>query len=59
LKDTHHFPLQFLDSRIQDFAPRVEDDVPRGIQPIEVEADRFAETPFDAVANHRFSDSAG
>jgi hypothetical protein len=59
LKDTLHFPLQFRGGRIQHLAPRIEDDAPRGCQPIEMEADRFADTPFDAVANHRLADGTG
>ena len=51
-----HFPMQHLDGRIQGFAAWIDDDGPLGIQPIELDADRLAKSPFDAIAHHRLAD---
>jgi hypothetical protein len=55
-KETFYFLLQFRRWRVQNLAARIEDDGPLGIQPIELQTDRLADPPFDAVAHHRFAD---
>jgi len=38
--------------------PRIDDDGPLGIQPMEVKADGLADAPFDTVAHHGFPEGA-
>ena len=57
------FALDFAPQRrhgsIQRLAPWIDDYGPLGVQPIELLADRLADTPFDAVPNHRLAQRAG
>jgi hypothetical protein len=51
--------MQFRYRSIEGFAPRIDDDGPLWAQPIEVEANRFADPPFDTVTHHGFAQGAG
>jgi len=44
---------------IQDFAARIDDDGPLGIQPIEQAANGLADAPPDPIAHHGFPDGPG
>ena len=58
-KEAFHFLPQLLHGGIQRFPPRIDDDGPLGIQPIESAAHGFAKPPFDPVAGHRLAQGAG
>ena len=51
-KETFHLSLQLRHRRQQRFGPRVDDDGPLRIQPIEREADSLPHAPLDAIAHH-------
>jgi hypothetical protein len=50
--------LEIRYGSIEGFAPGIDDDGPLGAQPVEVEADRLADTPFDTVPHDRFANGA-
>jgi hypothetical protein len=50
--------LQVRYGSIEGFAPRIDDDGPLWAQPVEVEANRLADTPLDTVPHDRFADGA-
>jgi hypothetical protein len=54
-----HFPVQVRNRGIEGFAPWIDYDGPLWAQPIEVEAHRFADPPFDTVTHHGFTQGAG
>lgn len=58
-KEAFHFLPQLRHGGIQRFPPRIDDDGPLGIQPIESAADGFAKPPFDSIAGHRLAKGAG
>jgi len=58
-KEALHFRLDLRHRSIQRLAPRIDDDGPLGIQPIQVMADGLADPPPDAVAHHGLADGAG
>jgi len=58
-KEAFHFLPQFRHGGIERFLPRIDDDGPLGVQPIERAAHGFAKPPFDAVAGHRRTEGAG
>jgi len=58
LKKTLHFAPKFRRRRIQSFQPRIDDDGPLRIQPIEITADGFTEPPPETIAHHGFADGA-
>ena len=50
--------MQVRNRSIEGFAPWIDYDGPLWAQPIEVEADRFADPPFDTVTHHGFAQGA-
>jgi hypothetical protein len=50
--------LKIRNRSIEGFAAGIDDDGPLWAQPIEVEADRLPDTPFDTVSHDRFTDGA-
>ncbi len=58
-KEAFHFLPQLRHGGIQRFPPRIDDDGPLGIQPIESAAHGFAKPPFNAIAGHRLAQGAG
>jgi hypothetical protein len=53
-----HFVLQFGQGCFESFQPRIDDDGPLWIQPIQSEAYGLAEPPLDAVAYDRRAERA-
>ena len=51
-KETFHFAPQLRHGSIERLRPRIDDNGPLRIQPIETDADRFPQPPFDAIARH-------
>ena len=58
-KETFHLPPQLRHGSIQRFRPRIDDDGPLRIQPIERVPHCFTQPPFDPVARHRLAQSTG
>ena len=52
-KELLHFAEQFRARSVQRSAPRIEDDGPPRVQPIQEQPDRFADPPPDAISRHR------
>ena len=57
-KETLHFAPEFRHGSQQRFLPRVDDDGPLRIQPIESEADGLSQPPLDAIARHGLAEGA-
>ena len=55
----HERLLDFCEGRIENAAAGVEDNVPLRAERRAVQAECFAQPPFDAVANHGLADSPG
>jgi hypothetical protein len=55
-EEAFHFALEVRNRGIEGLASRIDDDGPLWAQPIEVKADRFADTPFDTVTHNRLTD---
>ena len=51
--------MKFRNRGIEGFAPWIDDDGPLWVQPVQVEANRFADPPFDPVPHHGFTQGAG
>ncbi len=58
-KEPFHFPLQLRQGSIERLAPRIDDDGPLRVQPVQVQADGLADAPLDAVAHHGIAERAG
>jgi hypothetical protein len=58
-KETFHLAQQFLHGCIARFAPGIDHNGTLWVQPIQMMAHRFADTPLDAVPNNGFPDSPG
>lgn len=58
-KKTFHLPPQLRHGRIERFRPRIDDDGPLRIQPIERVAYGFTQPPFDPVARHSLAQRTG
>jgi hypothetical protein len=54
-----HFALQCRHRSIQCLAPGIDHNRPLWTQPLELNANRLAETPLDAVSYHRLTNGAG
>lgn len=56
LKEALDLAEDFRERSIQGFAPRIDDDGPLGVQPIQKGSDGFTEAPANAIAHHGLTD---
>jgi hypothetical protein len=57
-KEALHFPPQLRHGSLQRLEPRIDDDGPLRIQPIDMLADRLAQPPLDAISRHGLAQRA-
>jgi hypothetical protein len=58
-KEPFHFALQLREGSIEGLAPRIDDDGPLRVQPVQVKADGLAEAPLDPIAHHGIAERTG
>jgi hypothetical protein len=58
-KEPFHFAPQLRRRSIEGLAPRIDDDGPLRVQPIQVKADGLTEAPLDTIAHHGMAERTG
>jgi hypothetical protein len=58
-KQPLHFALELREGSIEGLAPRIDDDGPLRVQPVQVKADGLAEAPLDTIAHHGIAERTG
>jgi hypothetical protein len=58
-KEPFHFALELREGGIEGLAPRIDDDGPLRVQPVQVKADGLTEAPLDTIAHHGIAERTG